>query len=85
MFLQEPQFSPWQQANSWYRLSLQITGAIRVLIHSGAGGVGHLAVQFAKAKGAIVLTTTSGSDLDSVRELGADEVVNYKAERLRAA
>ncbi len=53
----------------------------RVLIHGAAGGVGHLAVQFAKAKGAIVLTTASGSDLDFVRELGADEVIDYKAER----
>jgi NADPH:quinone reductase-like Zn-dependent oxidoreductase len=53
----------------------------RVLIHGGAGGVGHLAVQFAKAKGAIVLTTASGSDLDFVRGLGADEVIDYEAER----
>jgi NADPH:quinone reductase-like Zn-dependent oxidoreductase len=52
----------------------------RVLIHGAAGGVGHLAVQFAKAKGAVVLTTASGSDLDFVRELGADEVIDYKAE-----
>jgi NADPH:quinone reductase-like Zn-dependent oxidoreductase len=43
--------------------------------------VGHLAVQFAKAKGGVVLTTASGSDLDFVRELGADEVIDYKAER----
>jgi NADPH:quinone reductase-like Zn-dependent oxidoreductase len=53
----------------------------RVLIHGGAGGVGHLAVQFAKARGAVVLTTALGSDLDFVRELGADEVIDYKAER----
>ncbi|MBM1174730.1 NADP-dependent oxidoreductase, partial [Microvirga arabica] len=53
----------------------------RVLIHGGAGGVGHLAVQFAKAKGAVVLTTASGSDLEFVRGLGADEVIDYEAER----
>ncbi|WP_134496143.1 NADP-dependent oxidoreductase [Microvirga pakistanensis] len=53
----------------------------RVLIHGGAGGVGHLAVQFAKAKGADVLTTASGSDLDFVHGLGADEVIDYEAER----
>jgi NADPH:quinone reductase-like Zn-dependent oxidoreductase len=53
----------------------------RALIHGGAGGVGHLAVQFAKAKGAVVLTTASGSDLEFMRELGADEVIDYRAER----
>jgi len=53
----------------------------RVLIHGGAGGVGHLAIQFAKAKGAIVCTTVSSHDMDFVRSLGADEVVDYKTER----
>jgi NADPH:quinone reductase-like Zn-dependent oxidoreductase len=59
----------------------QLQAGQRVLIHGGAGGVGHLAVQFAKAKGATVLTTVSGSDLGFVRELGADEAIDYKAER----
>ncbi|HEV8026336.1 MAG TPA: NADP-dependent oxidoreductase [Stellaceae bacterium] len=53
----------------------------RVLIHGGVGGVGHLAVQFAKAKGARVFTTVSRDDLDFVRELGADEAIDYKAQR----
>jgi NADPH:quinone reductase-like Zn-dependent oxidoreductase len=54
----------------------------RVLIHGGAGGVGHLAIQFAKAKGAaFVATTVSGSDLDFVRDLGADQAIDYRAER----
>jgi NADPH:quinone reductase-like Zn-dependent oxidoreductase len=53
----------------------------RVLIHGGAGGVGHLAIQFAKARGAFVATTVSGDDLDFARELGADQVVDYKASR----
>ncbi len=53
----------------------------RVLIHGGAGGVGHLAVQFAKAKGATVFTTAGADDLDFVRSLGADTVIDYKAER----
>jgi NADPH:quinone reductase-like Zn-dependent oxidoreductase len=59
----------------------QLQAGQRVLIHGGAGGVGHLAVQLAKAKGATVLTTVSGSDLGFVRELGADEAIDYKAER----
>ncbi len=53
----------------------------RVLIHGGAGGVGHLAIQFAKAKGATVVTTVSSQDMEFVRSLGADEVVDYKNER----
>lgn len=59
----------------------QLQAGQRVLVHGGAGGVGHFAIQFAKAKGATVLTTASGSDLDFVRELGADEAIDYKADR----
>ena len=51
----------------------------RVLIHAGAGGVGHLAVQIAKAKGAHVIATVSTEKLDFVRSLGADEVIDYTA------
>jgi NADPH:quinone reductase-like Zn-dependent oxidoreductase len=53
----------------------------RVLIHGGAGGVGHLAIQIAKAKGAWVATTCSGEDLDFVRGLGADQAIDYKTEK----
>lgn len=53
----------------------------RVLVHGGAGGVGHFAVQFAKAKGAFVATTVAGEDLDFVRQLGADQAIDYKAQR----
>jgi len=52
----------------------------RVLIHGGAGGVGHFAVQFAKAKGAWVATTVSGQDIALARKLGADRPIDYKAE-----
>jgi len=53
----------------------------RVLIHGGAGGVGHFAIQFAKAKGAWVATTVSGDDIDLARDLGADQAVDYKKEK----
>jgi NADPH:quinone reductase-like Zn-dependent oxidoreductase len=53
----------------------------RVLIHGGAGGVGHMAIQIAKAKGAWVATTCSERDLDFVRGLGADQAIDYKAEK----
>jgi NADPH:quinone reductase-like Zn-dependent oxidoreductase len=56
----------------------------RVLIHGGSGGVGHMAIQLAKAKGAWVATTCSAQDLDFVRELGADQAIDYKNEKFEA-
>jgi NADPH:quinone reductase-like Zn-dependent oxidoreductase len=53
----------------------------RVPIHGGAGGVGHFAIQFAKAKGAHVTTTVGGDDVAFARDLGADDVVDYKNQR----
>ena len=52
-----------------------------VLIHGGSGGVGHFAVQFAKAKGARVLTTVSTNNVSFARDLGADVVIDYKKQR----
>ncbi|MDX2290801.1 MULTISPECIES: NADP-dependent oxidoreductase [Streptomyces] len=55
----------------------------RVLIHAAAGGVGHLAVQIAKARGAHVIGTASAAKHDFVRSLGADEVVDYRTTDFR--
>lgn len=52
-----------------------------VLIHGGAGAVGAYAVQFAHQLGARVIATAAAPDLDFVRALGADEVLDYRAER----
>jgi NADPH:quinone reductase len=53
----------------------------KVLIHAGAGGVGHVAIQLAKLKGAEVCTTVSTPEkADFVRSLGADHVILYKQE-----
>ncbi|MGW6566638.1 NADP-dependent oxidoreductase [Streptomyces sp. NPDC054975] len=49
----------------------------RVLIHAAAGGVGHLAVQIAKAHGAYVLGTASAAKHDFLRSLGVDEPIDY--------
>ncbi|WP_024298468.1 zinc-dependent alcohol dehydrogenase family protein [Methylomicrobium lacus] len=50
-----------------------------VLIHAGAGGVGHVAIQLAKLKGARVITTVSSEQkAEFVEALGADEVINYR-------
>lgn len=52
-----------------------------VLIHAGAGGVGHVAIQLAKSLGARVATTVSTPEKAAiVRELGADEVIHYREE-----
>jgi len=50
----------------------------RVLIHAASGGVGTFAVQFAKWRGAYVIGTASEKNIDLVKELGADEVIDYK-------
>ncbi|MER6299806.1 NADP-dependent oxidoreductase [Kitasatospora sp. NPDC001539] len=57
----------------------------RVLVHAAAGGVGHLAVQIAKARGAHVIGTASAGKHGLLRELGADEVVDYRAVRFEDA
>lgn len=50
----------------------------RVLIHAAAGGVGHLAVQIAKSRGAYVIGTARAAKHDFLRSLGADEVIDYQ-------
>jgi NADPH2:quinone reductase len=64
----------------------QANSASTVLIAGGAGGVGHYAIQFAKARGAVVITTVS-SDAKAKLALaaGADHVIDYKREDVAAA
>lgn len=52
----------------------------RVLVHGGSGGVGSVTIQLAKHLGATVVTTASGRNADFVRELGADEVIDYRSQ-----
>lgn len=56
-----------------------VTEGDRVLVHGGGGGVGHVAIQIAKALGAQVLTTTGAGKREFVEALGADEVIDYRA------
>jgi NADPH:quinone reductase-like Zn-dependent oxidoreductase len=52
----------------------------KILIHAGSGGVGTFAIQLAKHFGATVATTTSTANVELVRSLGADVVIDYKTE-----
>jgi NADPH:quinone reductase-like Zn-dependent oxidoreductase len=57
----------------------------RVLIHAAAGGVGHLAVQIAKARGAHVIGTGRAEKHDFLRDLGVDEAIDYTAKPFERA
>ena len=54
-----------------------VTEGDRVLVHGGGGGVGHVAIQIAKALGAHVIATASGSKREFVERFGADEVIDF--------
>lgn len=60
---------------------LRISAGQKVLIHGGAGGIGSAAIQIAKHLGAHVATTASGDDIDYVKSLGADTVIDYKTQK----
>ena len=55
----------------------------RVLIQGASGGVGSFAVQFAKAKGAYVIGTASAGNLDYLKQLGADEALDYRSQQVQ--
>ena len=58
--------------------TLKLQKGEKILIQGGAGGVAGFAIQLAKHIGARVITTTSSANIDYVRSLGADEVVDYR-------
>jgi NADPH:quinone reductase-like Zn-dependent oxidoreductase len=60
--------------------TLKLQRGETILIQGGAGGVASFAIQLAKHIGARVITTTSAANLDYVRGLGADEVIDYNAQ-----
>lgn len=71
---------PLVSLTAWQALveNAEVQPGQRVLIHAAAGGVGHVAVQIAKARGAHVIGTASAAKHDFLRELGADEVIDYR-------
>ncbi len=64
--------------------ALAVRAALRVgesiLVHGGAGGVGHVVIQLAKAMGARVFTTVRATDFEFARSLGADVLIDYQTE-----
>src|SRR5438128_8510396 len=74
---------PLAGLTAWQSLfeTAQLQPGQRVLIHAGSGGVGHLAVQLAKWKGAYVFATASTKNQDLLRKLGVDEPIDYTQQR----
>ncbi|MEU6485735.1 NADP-dependent oxidoreductase [Streptomyces sp. NPDC046887] len=72
---------PLAALTAWQALvhTARVSPGQRVLVHAAAGGVGHLAVQIAKARGAYVIGTASAAKHELLRSLGADVLIDYRA------
>ena len=70
---------PLAGTTAWQALidTAKLKSGQTVLIHGGSGGVGHLAVQIAKAKGARVIATASTEHQDLLKQIGADQTIDY--------
>ncbi|MEV2219828.1 NADP-dependent oxidoreductase [Nocardia vinacea] len=71
---------PLAALTAWQALvdTAKLQAGQRILIHAAAGGVGHFAVQIAKALGAYVIGTASAANHEFLREIGADETIDYR-------
>ncbi|MGI3229048.1 NADP-dependent oxidoreductase [Streptomyces sp. GTA36] len=78
--MEEAASLPLVALTSWQALveRAHVQPGQKVLVHAGSGGLGTIAVQLAKQLGAYVATTTSTANVDLVKRLGADVVVDYK-------
>lgn len=70
---------PAVASTAWQALieGADLSAGQTVLIHGGSGGVGHCAIQIAKARGARVIATASSSNQDFLKKLGADQAIDY--------
>lgn len=76
---------PSRALMAWNGMELGKVGADqKVMVHGAAGGIGSLAVQFAKARGAYVIGTASAPNFEFLKQLGADEVIDYKGQNFAA-
>lgn len=73
---------PTATATAWQALfeTADLQPGQTVLVHAGTGGVGSIAIQFAKAAGARVIATASGDGVEIASRLGADQVIDYRQE-----
>jgi len=73
---------PLVGVSAWRALveNIGLSKGQKILIHGGAGGIGSIAIQLAKRLGAYVATTVSTNDKQFVRELGANQVIDYKTQ-----
>lgn len=80
---QEAAGLPLVGVNAWQALveTIGLTKDQKILIHGGAGGIGSIAIQLAKQLGAHVATTVSTNDIQFAKQLGADEIIDYKTQR----
>lgn len=71
---------PLVGVSAWLALveTISLQKSQKILIHGGAGGIGSVAIQLAKHLGAYVATTVSTNDKQFAKELGADEIIDYK-------
>ncbi len=74
---------PLVGVSAWQSLieTMRLTQGQKILIHGGAGGIGSMAIQLAKHLGAYAVTTVSSNDKKFVKDLGVDEVIDYKAQK----
>jgi len=75
---------PLAALTAWQALfdAARLSGGERILIHAAAGGVGHLAVQLARWKGAAhIIGTASSDDAEYLKGIGVDECIDYRTER----
>lgn len=84
--MEEAASIPLVGLTAWQALvdTAQLQAGQKVLIHAGSGGVGTLAIQLAKQLGAFVATTTSTGNVEWVRRLGADLVIDYRKQDFAA-
>lgn len=73
---------PLVALTAWQALTVvgDVKHGDKVLIHAGAGGVGSIAIQLAKHLGAFVATTASAKNAEFLRELGADQIIDYRSQ-----
>ena len=73
---------PTVGVSAWQALveTIGLTNGQKILIHGGAGGIGSIAIQLAKHLGAYVATTVRANDMQYVKELGADEIIDYQTQ-----